>query len=488
MVQVTKKQPSSERHSSPPSSLRFLGATALVFFLAGSMIYTFVERKAADASRTTAEMTFTGSAERMQRDVVLTSVRAALNLLPPEESSWVVDNLRGSYKSNGDSNVNNTSSVRNMKKDASVVSSPGALPNQVGKWKNKYGLVQVLESRFMQLQPDLLHLGKARLDLFKTFTLASVVTQTTQEFIWIIRTDPKLNRAVLDPLVEYLRPYPNILLVGFNGLFGDFRAPNFLDTIPPEVVFSGDYEMLKDYHAAVQERIFLHTRLDCDDAIYREHLQRTQESSYQSMVVANQSTVSSGPQFRAFCSDSHLEWSYFNAWDKSSDKGHLFGKLTPNFCIVAGLTYALQVGTNPKDVETGHQRLSKTYPKCEEPSSNNINCLERISDPRYKYLALRSRTPTSTAMDGVVPGPAIIASTEWKEKQKYVWDKYISENFGIGPLSIKSLRKRLSNDMENILTDALAGQCSRREFTCKKHSSKVLSTLLETVKQYSSTS
>ena len=49
-------------------------------------------------------------------------------------------------------------------------------------WRNSREIVHVIYTRFMQHQPNLVELGKARLELFKTFCLTTIAEQTNQQF------------------------------------------------------------------------------------------------------------------------------------------------------------------------------------------------------------------------------------------------------------------------------------------------------------------
>lgn len=365
--------------------------------------------------------------------------------------------------------------------------SPEPISKEFGFWKNKYGIVHVLHSRFMQLQPDLIELGKARIELFKTFTLRSFREQSSQDFLWIIFTDPNLNPIILNEVLELIKFDENILLVGMNVEFQDFRDPRWLNKI--EKVFSGDIQRLKDYHAVSQNHVYLETRIDMDDSMYSDFMRQTQGRVGQTIVRTcrnNDYNSSKYPktEFRVFCPEHHLEWGYFNPWDKESTKGHIFGLHSPDFCITAGLSHAYQVGTKPLEVK-GHHRLNKSYPQCRDVK-NNTNCLDRVPDGGHKYVVLRSRTPTSAGMAGVVPGKEVVNSVEWKEKQDEAWSTIIFKQFGITPRSIWALRKKLSDNMEKILKDAITGQCTRSDFTCKDSSKNSLSQILSEVKKHDS--
>ena len=73
--------------------------------------------------------------------------------------------------------------------------------------------------RFMQDQGHLKHLARARLYLFRYFCLPTMINQTSQNFLWIIKTDPNLNENVRKEMVELLKPFPHFFLVGTNKNF-----------------------------------------------------------------------------------------------------------------------------------------------------------------------------------------------------------------------------------------------------------------------------
>mmetsp|Transcript_40398 Transcript_40398/g.84065 ORF Transcript_40398/g.84065 Transcript_40398/m.84065 type:complete len:495 (-) Transcript_40398:246-1730(-) len=352
------------------------------------------------------------------------------------------------------------------------------------KWKNKYDVVHIMTTRYMQMQPDLMHLGKARNDLMRVFAMPGIVGQTTQEFIWIIFTDPNLNQELLDEVLEMIKPYPNILLLGMNNGMNNFRTVGWMQNI--KKVFSGDLQMLKDYQKASKHRVLLETRLDADDSIFVEMMDSVQKQAADSMgkraIESQYDPAKLEKEYRIFCTEHHLEWGYFNPWEKKSEKGHLFGVQHSEFCISAGLTYGYQVGTNKEDLPTvSHHRMSVKIPTCKK-AVNNRSCIERTNAKDYKYIMMRSRTPTSAGMLGVIPGKAVIESDTWKHKQDLTWDNIIERNFAIKPQDIWDLRQRLKSSMVDILKDALAGQCTKAEFTCKDSTKKDLQKLLDAVK------
>jgi len=362
---------------------------------------------------------------------------------------------------------------------------------QGSKWKNKYDVVHIVTTRYMQLQPDLMDLGKARNDLMRVFALPGFVQQTTQEYIWIIFTDPNLAPELLNEVVDMIQPYPNILLLGMNNGMNNFKAPDWMKHI--QHVFSGDMDLLQDYRQAAKHRVLLETRLDADDSIFVEMMDAVQKQAADTLgiraMAANYDPTQLEKEYRILCTEHHLEWGYFNPWDKSSVKGHLFGIHKPEWCVSAGLTHVFQVGTVKDDLPTtSHHKMNENIPQCGTTKTEILqarNCIERINAKNYKYIMMRSRTPTSAGMLGVIPKKEVIESDTWKHKQDLTWETVIPRNFGIQPQSIYDLRERLKGNMENILKDALKGQCTKAEFTCKDETKRDLNNLLQAVKDNS---
>jgi len=395
----------------------------------------------------------------------------------------------------GSSSSSSGAGEKKFTSSKSVASQPPSGDNLQGKkfikegskWKNKYDIVHIMTTRYMQMQPNLMHLGKARNDLMRVFALPGIVSQSTQEFIWILFTDPELNQELLDEILDMIKPYPNIFLLGMNNGMNNFRTVGWMQNI--KKVFSGDMQMLKDYQKASKHRVLLETRLDADDSIFVEMMDSVQKQAADTMgkraIESQYDPEKLEKEYRIFCTEHHLEWGYFNPWDKKSEKGHLFGVQHSEFCISAGLTYGYQVGTAKEDLPTvSHHRMSVKMPICKK-AANNRNCIERTNPKDYKYIMMRSRTPTSAGMLGVIPSKQVVESDTWKHKQDLTWENLIQKNFAIKPQDIWDLRARLKGSMVNILTDALAGQCTKAEFTCKDSTKKDLQTLLDAVKENS---
>ena len=74
-------------------------------------------------------------------------------------------------------------------------------------------ILHLVITRFQQYQPALLPLGQARVHLFNTFCYPSIRQQSTQNFIWLILTDPLLHTSLRDQMVHILSPHANYFLL-----------------------------------------------------------------------------------------------------------------------------------------------------------------------------------------------------------------------------------------------------------------------------------
>lgn len=70
--------------------------------------------------------------------------------------------------------------------------------------------IHIINTRFMQQQGNLTTLAEARLHLFETFTLPSLMEQSSQKFIWVIKVDPHLDKTILKKLVGMIIDADNI--------------------------------------------------------------------------------------------------------------------------------------------------------------------------------------------------------------------------------------------------------------------------------------
>jgi hypothetical protein len=132
-------------------------------------------------------------------------------------------------------------------------------------------IIHIVNTRFMQEQGPLKTLGMARYLQFMTFCFPSVIHQTSQHFLWIIKTDPQLSPDLLNLMIQALKPYSNFYLVASNNNFmiykknGSWRNGAEGYDLLKSKIYTGNVTKLHQAIALRNDRPVLETRLDADD-------------------------------------------------------------------------------------------------------------------------------------------------------------------------------------------------------------------------------
>lgn len=349
------------------------------------------------------------------------------------------------------------------------------------QWRNPFNLVHVVQTRFMQHQPHLLHLGRARMKLFRTITLPSMKHQSNQSYLWMIRIDPNLDDKLREEFLDVLDEMPNLIVILSNQNMDDFRQ-NGLDDIESygrQILARTTHDrwrrvqMLESYYEAAggEYRIVLESRLDADDALAFDVIDMLQRDA---SLHLNPSA--DGDDYRVWCLGPHMEWQYYNPWDGNSTKGSLVG-FPYGHCVTPGLTYGYQYSARANDVPTHqHMKLHKTLPSCDAKDTRCLTLLRRAE--QAKPLALRARTPTSAGMANVFTSPEASKfklMDKWSRLQRRAWSE-VEVVFGITQASVVRMRQALETDLAMIAADNAAGQCTPGH-SCKPGSRAILSRL-----------
>lgn len=342
---------------------------------------------------------------------------------------------------------------------------------QDDQWKDA-SVVQVIQTRFMQEQPHLVDLGMARLEIFKTLTLPSVTHQTSQDFLWIIRTDPQLNATIRQPLEALLQDYPYYVLVASNANPEGFRGDHAVADILPENVWSGSFELIQQYHQAAQSRIVLESRLDADDGIHHRFVEYMQTMAPKFLSQPN--------SWMVWCASSHLEWHYNSPFPNIKDDveyGFLLG-IKNKECVTPGLTFSYGLGATRGDLPRGtHQYLHKVLPECNQDVHKS--CLHRFWE--LKPGALRARTPTSAGMSHLVEAVNAEKLTFKRGNtqaslQDKMWDG-AETIFGIARQDVIETKRHVVHHLAGIASDNLKGQCTRGH-SCKQEAKVLLEKII----------
>jgi len=333
-------------------------------------------------------------------------------------------------------------------------------------------VVHIVNTRFMQHQASLPTLGRARFLLFAHFCFPSMVHQSSQKFLWIVRTDPNLDEKLRDDMVELLRPHSNFFLVASNNNFlagngsleGAWRDGIASAEVLRSSIYCGDVRLLRAARKFENEKIVLETRLDADDGLHVDYLKYVQESAVEKLQ--SHDTISLNKPLKAswhyWCARRHIQWHV-----DENGVGELNKVEHSHFCITAGLTIGFAHGTSAGSVKLyPHDTLFKQVQKdggC--GTESNEGCIELVSD--IDIAAMRSRTVTSAGMMGVTL-EGKIDRNRWKD----FWEK-LETGFKISLKEAKLVNSFILKNLEAIALENEMGQCTEGH-SCKTKSKEKL--------------
>ena len=377
----------------------------------------------------------------------------------------------------------------------------------------------------MQHQHNLTELGLVRLRLFQTFCLPTLRAQTNPNFLWILYVDPQLVDEVKQPLLESLHNQSNILVVptlqhyslrqGIVSIGGHDNNKNH--------VWSGDVDLAMRYYEASRTRILIDTRLDADDGLAIDYVNRIQQRVQQDFLPAtitnnsnhthpNDNEAMQRP-WNVYCVLQHTEWHHTmrqpqpqqpkdnNNNNKNNNPYSSLGYMITrpkgdNKCITPGLTMAFGPKASHKTISMQslpHSRIAHVVPECSSSKGNNkLHCWQHI----YRHVpgAIRARTPTSAGMDRVRPvllanhndnknddnttaaAAAIVAVAASPQESK--WNQW-ETTFGINRTVVRETQLYFLQHLSRIAKDNLKGQCTAGH-SCKRSAKQALRGMIST--------
>ena len=231
----------------------------------------------------------------------------------------------------------------------------------------EWPLIHIVHTRFMQEQANLTVLGHARLALFQTFCLPTMQHQTSQQFLWIIKTDPNLDSTMMKALIEELSPYPNFYLVASNANFrindqfpGAWRDGAEGRDLAQSRIYTGNQTRLEIAMALQDQFPILETRLDADDGLHLQFIEQMQEQALDTF------RRNKNVQWMYWCARRHMEWHWMEhaaAKDQLKKQTETYGVLAgvqhSNLCITPGVTAGFPVGVPERQVPVfAHDKVS----------------------------------------------------------------------------------------------------------------------------------
>ena len=387
-------------------------------------------------------------------------------------------------------NSNNTPTLRVPKSNPI---SPHS--NNRPEWKEP--IIHIVNTRFMQNQGHLLTLARARLHLFSTFCLPSMMSQSTQNFIWIIKIDPQLHETLRKDLIHMVKGYhvENVYIIASDVNYlighdpGSWRSGQEREEVWSHVgngtLYTGNVDRLLAAKEWAQDKIILETRLDADDGLNRNYLKTVQEAAIQKFggALASQEDEDNGEgaQWFYWCVERHIKWYLdmdrdlnMGPIDQNSyqddDIGFVATSTHTNYCITPGLTVGWNVKgrhepfannhvlqeppTNISHADLYHHILNTHQGQC------GLNdCLQFIQIPLLS--ALRTRTFTSAGMKDVdFEKDSSSAMTRDENVEAALWGT-IETSFEVSTSDVKETQKYFRENVIQIATENLEGQCSK---------------------------
>jgi hypothetical protein len=341
--------------------------------------------------------------------------------------------------------------------------------------------------RYMQDQPHLVDLGLARLELFKEFPLASLQQQTSNNYVWVIRTDPNLNETLKENLIDSLEHNNNsaqrrFLLVASNDN-PNIQTYSLLE-LEPSSIWSGSHDEFTNYLSLAKSSgsVVLESRLDADDALHKDFVQTVQDNAI-SYFTSKETEAS----WKVWCASRHVEWQYRAMWETESPEIGALLSIKDSDCISTGLTIGYAA---TRDFQTHrlprmkHDQLAYTVPSCRKKHNNNKKeCLDFVN---LVPTALRARTPTSAGMMNILLNKKDGTANRKYEKagagdqvgvQPRLW-QIVEKAFGFSEEGARRVHSHLERNMRTIAEDNLKGQCTTGH-SCKESSKLMLQTIIE---------
>ena len=331
------------------------------------------------------------------------------------------------------------------------------LPQEIKPTYNRT-VLHFVKTRFMQYQPNLTALGGARLELFEDFCMPSVVHQTTQNFVWLVYTDPDLHDDLLRAMVDLLAPYPNYYLIKTlsNSMWKGGQAQNMTQA----TVYTGDRDQLEAFMALRNQLPVLETRLDADDALHIGYLEEIQSQAIPFFTKE-------GVDWMYWCVNQELEWNWIGPEGYNNDQkqyGVMESKPYEDFCPTPGLTLGYAATTPVESIYSRRhsvlvERLhTKTdYNFCGRARTGK-DCYQIIS--KFEYPAMRCRTPTSASMVMTNFTKGYKLKQIAKQGLDPRW-KALHESFAVPRNNVQKANAYMTNNILAIARDALMGQCTK---------------------------
>jgi len=385
-------------------------------------------------------------------------------------------------------------------------------------------IIHIVNTRFMQHQGNLTTLATARLHLFKTVCLPSMLKQKKQDFLWIIKVDPTLDVDIRNKLVEIIHEgaklhstltatatdiqngnggtsngnstsiIERIFVIGssVNYLTGheegawrggiESREVLSHDIVPNlrsrthlvREIYTGTVELLYRAKESEPHRIVLETRLDADDGLnehFVEYVQKDAMRVFKSPSTLHNAMVDTATE-ASTTTGAALQYNWFYWCVESHIKWYLnaegeYGKLDEerrtDFCITPGLTIGFNIGTDVKNIpKYGHHELYKKLGNSCKNMKDDASTTDTTPCIGFiKEFIAAVRFRTETS--------AGMADVQARREDHAQLCELLQQHFGVNTANAIESKLYFQENRKGIAKENLEGQC-RGDHSCKDSS------------------
>jgi hypothetical protein len=280
-----------------------------------------------------------------------------------------------------------------------------------------------------------------------------MIRQTNQDFLWLIQTDPDLDKELMDEMKSLLAPHPNFYLITNKAVK---RVPIARDwhhrSLNMTSVVTGDISRLQKAHDEAAHKILIETNLDADDGLAFHVLQDIRNDSIRRLASLAKKVLSKRKNgWVVTCYHQFVGWYPETGMTGSTAVPDSKGRLQidfrhDTFCPTPGLTIASVPNANVTNVPVqNHNTLVRVIPRC--TSDEDARCLNGIGQVP---MSVRARTPSSAGMDNI--GKKVHAD----QSNEFLWT-YLNNLFGITQKDVQRAGKYFLHNSKAIARENLEG-------------------------------
>ena len=400
-------------------------------------------------------------------------------------------------------------------------------------------IIHIVNTRFMQHQGNLTTLATARLYLFKTVCLPSMLKQKNQDFLWIIKVDPALDVDIRNKLVDIIHKgaklhstatatatatatstdlrngnggtsngnstsiIERIFVIGSNVNYltgheegawrGGIESREVLshDIIPNlrsrthlvSEIYTGTVELLYRAKESEPHRIVLETRLDADDGLnehFVEYVQKDAMRVFGSSSTLHNAMVDTASE-ASTATDAALEYNWFYWCVESHIKWYLnaegeYGKLDGERRTDFCITPGLTIGFS---IGTDVKDIPK-YGHHELYKKLGNSC-KNIKDD----TSTTNTTPCIGFIKEIIAAVRFRTETSAgmadvqarREDHAQLWE-LLQQHFGVDTANAIESKLYFQENRKEIAKENLEGQC-RGDHSCKDSSKFQLKEIIQ---------